>query len=109
MQQNVQFRKKSIGGELKKVTDYTQFSGTPDEQKGYYLAFKLVPPKDVVPSSEVLKVNDVTLDGDRIHITRVAKDDKTFLRKQLKISCDWTNSGHPQEFTLDISTLKLLD
>ncbi len=36
------FEDGSVEGTLKYVTGYTQFSGQPDEQEGYYFPFRLV-------------------------------------------------------------------
>ena len=73
-----------VFGTLKYVTEYTGFSGLPEEQEGYYLALHYE-----CEDADSIKVNGVTLDEDGIHIliikkkggkvrVEVSKDDDTF-------------------------------
>ena len=73
-----------VYGTLKYVTNYTGFSGSPDEQQGHYLVLHFE-----CESADSIKVNGVTLDSDGIHIliikkkggkikVEVAKDEETF-------------------------------
>lgn len=76
-------------GTLFHVTDYTGFSGDPTEQEGYYVCFHVAS-----SGADYIKVNDVTLDEDGIHIIRfknkpygsaatieIKKDDNVFTDK----------------------------
>ena len=52
-----------VYGTLYPVTDYTGFSGNPEEQHGYYLVLHFESDE-----ADSIKVNGVTLDEDGIHI-----------------------------------------
>lgn len=86
---------------MKKVEGYTGFSGNTDEQSGYYLAFVVNPPQGVEHDSPTVTVNDVPLDGDLTHVTRVAKLDGEMLRNEIVIKAKWSTEG--QEITNKIA------
>ena len=54
-----------VFGTIKHVTGYTGFSGDPAEQEGYYLVLHFA-----LEGADSIKVNDVTLDSDGLHIIR---------------------------------------
>ena len=73
-----------VFGTLKYVTEYTGFSGLPEEQEGYYLVLHFE-----CEGADSIKVNGVTLDEDGIHIliikkkggkffVEITKDENTF-------------------------------
>lgn len=79
LQENVIFTNKSVSGTLHYVTGYTGFSGDPEEQEGNYLAIKVVPPTGMTIGTDlVVKINDVTLDPDGLHILRIVNQKKHF-------------------------------
>lgn len=86
---------------MKKVEGYTGFSGNTGEQSGYYLAFVVNPPQGIEPSSPTVTVNDVLLDGDLTHVTRVATLDGEMLRNEIVIKAKWSAEG--QEITNKIA------
>lgn len=58
-----------VYGTLKYVTDYTGFSGNPDEQQGYYLVLHYE-----CDGADTIKVNGVTVDpSDGLHILIIKK------------------------------------
>lgn len=58
-----------VYGTLKYVTDYTGFSGNPDEQHGYYLVLHYE-----CDGADAIKVNGVTVDpSDGLHILIIKK------------------------------------
>ena len=73
LQENISVNVRNITGTLKYVTDYTGFSGNPDQQKGNYLALKVNCPVENAAITVKLK-NTTTLDEDRIIVLYVAED-----------------------------------
>lgn len=65
LQSGVTYNDGEFKGELKYVTDYTGFSGDPEEQEGYYIAFHVA-----YEGADSIKVNGSTLDEDGIIILR---------------------------------------
>ena len=62
----------SISGTLKYVTEYTGFSGDPEEQEGNYLAlYYRVPDVEGVTIKVTTNTSTVTLDPDGLHIIRI--------------------------------------
>ena len=57
-----------VFGTLKYVTEYTGFSGLPEEQEGYYLVLHYE-----CEAADSIKVHGVTLDSDGLHIIRMKK------------------------------------
>lgn len=57
-----------VFGTLKYVTEYTGFSGLPEEQEGYYLVLHYE-----CEDADSIKVNGVTLDPDGLHILIMKK------------------------------------
>ena len=55
-------------GTLHYVTNYTDFSGLPEEQEGYYVAYHVA-----YEGADAIKVNGDTLDSDGIMIQRINK------------------------------------
>ena len=71
-----------MSGHLKYVTDYTEFSGNPEEQHGNYLALKVgnIPADAVVTYQKVGgSAEPVTLDSDR-NIVLIIRDLSSVLR-----------------------------
>lgn len=66
-----------VYGTLYQVTDYTGFSGNPEEQHGYYLVLHFESDE-----ADSIKVNGVTLDSDGIHIL-IMKNRKGRIRVEL--------------------------
>lgn len=65
LQSGVTYNDGEFKGELKYVTGYTGFSGDPEEQEGYYIAFHVA-----YEGADSIKVNGSTLDEDGIIILR---------------------------------------
>lgn len=65
LQSGVTYNDGEFKGELKYVTGYTGFSGNPEEQEGYYIAFHVA-----YEGADSIKVNGSTLDEDGIIILR---------------------------------------
>lgn len=55
-------------GTLHYVTDYTDFSGLPEEQEGYYVVYHVA-----YEGADAIKVNGATLDSDGIMVQRIKK------------------------------------
>ena len=84
LQEGVFIKDGKVFGTLKYVTEYTGFSGLPEEQEGYYLVLHFE-----CEGADSIKVNGVTLDEDGIHIliikkkggkffVEITKDENTF-------------------------------
>lgn len=84
LQEGVFIKDGKVFGTLKYVTEYTGFSGLPEEQEGYYLVLHFE-----CKGADSIKVNGVTLDEDGIHIliikkkggkffVEITKDENTF-------------------------------
>lgn len=57
-----------VTGTSKYVTDYTGFSGNPEEQQGNYVAFHISVGDMVIGTNVTVKVNGVTMDPDGLHV-----------------------------------------
>jgi len=98
LQKNVFVDDYKVFGTLKHVTGYTGFSGSEAEQEGYYLALHFA-----LEGADSIKVNDVTLDSDGLHIIRFINPvEKTDRKLKIEI-VDGTDSIIDY---LDISGLK---
>ena len=92
-------------GDLKKVTDYTEFNkGNPDEQNGYYLPFKVTPksPEDPV-SVQVNEKPEVSSPEDNTFVVLLGADAKSGKSKTIKVK-----SG-ADTYTMDLSGLTLTE
>ncbi len=58
-----------VTGTSKYVTGYTGFSGDPAEQEGNYVAFHISVGELVIGTNVTVKVNNVTMDPDGLHVT----------------------------------------
>lgn len=76
LQENVVVGTDKITGTSKYVTGYTGFSGKKAEQKGNYLALHFGVPNMTIGTDVTIKVNDVSLDPDGLHIIRFKDDSK---------------------------------
>ena len=83
-----------VFGTLKYVTEYTGFSGLPEEQEGYYLVLHFE-----CEGADSIKVNGVTLDEDGIHILIIKK-------KGGKFFVEITKDKNTFSEYIDISGLK---
>ncbi len=83
-----------VFGTLKYVTGYTGFSGRADEQQGYYLVLHFA-----CEGADSIKVNDVTLDSDGIHILIIKK-------KGGKVKVEVNKDENTFSEYIDISALK---
>lgn len=57
-----------VTGTSKYVTGYTGFSGDPAEQEGNYVAFHISVGELVIGTNVTVKVNNVTMDPDGLHV-----------------------------------------
>ena len=84
-----------VYGTLKYVTDYTGFSGNPDEQQGYYLVLHYE-----CDGADAIKVNGVTVDpSDGLHILIIKK-------KGAKVKVEVVKGKETFSEYIDISALK---
>ena len=92
LQEEVVVGKDAITGTLKKVTDYTGFSGDVSEQSGNYLVIHCAVPgvSDATITAEVVggTSGPVTLDEDGILIARIASNTQKIQVKAIKEGCD---------------------
>ena len=65
LQSNIKIWNDQITGHLKYVTEYTEFSGDPDEQEGHYIALHA---SVTNVDGATVKINNQTLDSDGIII-----------------------------------------
>lgn len=98
LQKNVFVDDYKVFGTLKHVTGYTGFSGDKTEQEGYYVALHFA-----LEGADSIKVNNVTLDSDGLHVIRfinpVEKEDR-------KLKIEIVDGGNSIIDYLDISGLK---
>lgn len=83
LQSNVTYDDGDFKGELKYVTNYTGFSGNPEEQQGYYIAFHVA-----YEGADSIKVNGSTLDEDGIIILRFKNDTNKNSKAIIEITKD---------------------
>lgn len=95
-----------IVGTLKYLSDYTGFSGNPDEQRGNYIALHCTS-SETVDSLSVEVINGtvghpVTLDGDGIAVLKIA--DK--IRQKIRFAAYKDNKSVTKTFDLSGLTLE---
>lgn len=83
LQRGVRYNDGEFKGELNYVTNYTGFSGKPEEQEGYYIAFRVV-----YQGADSIKVNGSTLDEDGIIVLRFKNDDNKNSKAIIEITKD---------------------
>ncbi len=83
LQSNVTYDDGDFKGNLKYVTNYTGFSGNPEEQQGYYIAFHVA-----YEGADSIKVNGSTLDEDGIIILRFKNDTNKNSKAIIEITKD---------------------
>lgn len=94
LQKNVRIVNGIVYGTLLYVTDYTGFSGLPEEQKGYFLALHFE-----YDGADSIKVNGATLDEDGIFICIIKN-------RNGKLTVEVTKDGETIKDTLLIKGLK---
>ena len=82
MQDNVVVGDSGITGTLHYVTDYTQFSDAPEQQKGNYLALKFDFTDGATVTVEIVggTKGAVTLDDDKNWVGRIANKDSQSIK-----------------------------
>ena len=105
LQENVYVNENSIQGVLNYVTDFTAFSGDPEEQNGHYIALQFEASEGAVVTIQTIGgLNDervVTLDSDMDAVIYVKSS-----KQKLRVSCSL--NGDTINKTLSFSGLKLL-
>lgn len=100
LQSGVTYNDGEFKGELKYVTDYTGFSGDPEEQEGYYIAFHVA-----YEGADSIKVNGSVLDEDGIIILRF----KNGNNKNSKAIIEITKDSNSFKDTIMLNKLVLND
>lgn len=83
-------------GTLHYVTNYTGFSGLPEEQEGHYVVYHVA-----YEGADTIKVNGVTLDSDGIMVQRIKK-----LNQKPYATVEIIDGGDSFTEKLDLSGLK---
>lgn len=103
LQEDVLVGNNSISGNLKYVTEYTGFSGDPNEQEGHYLALKFEATEGATTTVEIIGGDHgpVELDSDMNIVCRIKNNHQ-------KIKVVTSLDGASITKVYDLSTLELL-